>query len=193
MKEKILKIPFILKGRQMNNWFFSDPHLGDDRLRTILNRPSDSVIIDNINSRVEENDCIICLGDFCMKLSGYAKNAPKLAFEYYRNQIKCKNIVFITGNHDEHNGVKSNIESMVIKYGGKRIYLTHNPKFAKEEFYWNFCGHCHGNEGTFRKLGKKSYIVDLSMDCWNFYPVNINEINQGFSNWLKKGKNEKTN
>jgi len=56
------------------------------------------------------------------------------------------------------------------------------------------CGHTHGNQGTFKKLGRKSVIIDLSVDCWNFTPVNINEINQAYSDWCRGGhKNDKTN
>jgi len=147
----------------------------------------DETIIRNINERVDENDTLFHLGDFCMTKSSEASEAPKKAFDYYRNQIKCKNIILCKGNHDSNNTNKTPIESLVINHGGKRIYLTHNPKFAKEGFFWNFCGHTHGNNGVFNKLDRESFIIDLSVDCWNFCPVEINEINQTFSQWYKNG------
>jgi calcineurin-like phosphoesterase family protein len=201
------------------NYFWSDPHLGHDNIIRYCNRPfikegdldnkgnwkseyianlrceeMDKIIIKNVNEKVDINDTLICLGDFCMTKSSEASNAPKKAFDYYRNQIKCKNIIFIKGNHDSNNSTKTIIESMVINHGGKRIYLTHNPKFAKEDFHWNFCGHTHGNQGTFKKLGRKSVIIDLSVDCWGFRPIDINEINQAYSEWCRRGcKDEKKN
>jgi calcineurin-like phosphoesterase family protein len=114
-------------------------------------------------------------------------------YSYYRPLINCKNIIFIQGNHDSNNGTKTINESIVINHGGHRIYMTHNPKFAKDDFRFNFCGHLHGQKGTFQRLGKKSIIVDLSVENWEYQPVDINDINQAFSAWQKSGKsNEKT-
>jgi calcineurin-like phosphoesterase family protein len=174
----------------------SDTHFGDDKIITLYNRPFQNVkdmeikLIKNINDRVGEDDVLYFLGDWCMKKSSRYPLGNN--FEYYRNQINCKNIIFVEGKtHDHNNGTKTNIESIVITHGGHRIYLTHNPKFYRKDLEWNFCGHTHGTEGTFRKIGK-SIIVDLSVECWNYRPVDINEIKQAYSNWLKNGKkNEK--
>ena len=182
----------------MQIWFCSDFHLGHDRIRDYCKRPfknleeMDSTIIKNFNARVDENDTVFFLGDFCMTKSSEAAEAPKKAFDYYRNQLKCKNIIFIRGNHDNNNTTKTVIESVVINYGGGRIYITHNPKFAKKDFRFNYCGHVH-EKWQFKKLDKKSVICNLSIEMWNYYPVTIGEINQAYSEWCKRGyKNEKT-
>jgi calcineurin-like phosphoesterase family protein len=175
-------------------WFWSDTHFGHWNIVEHCHRPfinlveMDTTIIKKFNERVSENDLVFFLGDFCMKKSSEASDAPQNAFDYYRNQLVCKNIIFIGGNHDKNNGTKTPIESINIEHGGFRIHLTHNPRRANEDFKFNYCGHCHGNEGTFRKLGRKSIIVDLSVENWDYYPVNINDINQAYSSWLKKGK-----
>lgn len=181
----------------MNIWFASDFHLGHERIIAYCNRPfksleeMDSTIIHNFNERVNEEDLVIFAGDFCFRYApSESKTAPRKAFDHYRNQLKCKNIVFIEGNHDIRNGIKSPIESMVIKYGGKRIYITHNPKYAKSEFMFNFCGHVHGKFGKFTKLGKKAYIVDLSVENWNYRPISINEIFGDFAQWQKTIKKQ---
>ena len=175
-------------------WFWSDSHFGHGKIIEYCNRPFQSLIdmdltlIRKFNERVDKDDLCFFLGDFCMKKSSEASDAPRNAFDYYRNQLNCKNIIFIEGNHDHHNGTKTPIESINITHGGSSIHLTHNPKHAGEDFKFNFTGHCHGNRGVFNKLGKKSVIVDLSVDCWDFYPVNINDINSSYSTWLKGGK-----
>jgi calcineurin-like phosphoesterase family protein len=174
-------------------WFISDTHLGHANIIKYCNRPfkslleMDETIIRNINERVDENDVLFMNGDFCMKKSSEASNAPQNAFDYYRNQIKCKNIIFIKGNHDKNNSTKTIIESIVIEHGGKRIFITHRPNFAKKDFHYNFCGHVHGKYGKFQKLDGRSYIVDLSVENWDYMPININEIEQAFSIWIKEG------
>lgn len=180
----------------MKTFFISDFHLGHAKIIGYTNRPfnsleeMDSTIINNFNSRVKEDDLVYYCGDFCFKYApGESATAPKRAFEHYRTQLKCKNIIFLNGNHDERNGNKSDIESMVINHGGKRLFLTHNPKFAKKEFYWNICGHTHGKYGKFTKLDTCSYIVDVSVENWNFFPIDINQINGAFQKWLRE-KNE---
>jgi calcineurin-like phosphoesterase family protein len=174
-------------------YFISDTHFGHWRICQYCKRPftsleeMDNSLIRNINERVDENDVLFHFGDFCMTKSSEASEAPKKAFDYYRNQIKCKNIIFCKGNHDSNNTNKTIIESMVLDYGGSKIYCTHNPRFAKEEFKYNYCGHIH-DKWQFKKLGKKSTIVNLSVEQWNYYPVTINEILQAHSIWLKSGK-----
>lgn len=148
----------------------------------------DNTLIKNINERVDESDTLFFLGDFCMKKSSEASDSPQNAFDYYRNQIQCKNIIFIKGNHDNNNGTKTIIENMIIHFGGQKIFLTHDPKHVNASFKFNFTGHLHGKKGKFSKVGKNSIIVDLSVENWNYYPVSINEILQAYSNWLRSGK-----
>jgi calcineurin-like phosphoesterase family protein len=126
-------------------FFLSDTHFGHENIIKYCNRPftnvkeMDETIIKNINDRVAETDTLFFLGDFCMKRSSEASSAPQNAFDYYRNQIKCKNIIFIRGNHDHNNGTKTIIQSLIIEHGGCRIFVTHDPKYAKEDFKLNFC------------------------------------------------------
>lgn len=171
----------------MNIWFISDTHFGHNNILKYCKRPfssieeMDSTIIKNWNERIKEDDLVFFLGDFCF---GKSTEAPgSKGFDYYRNQLNG-NIIFLRGNHDKNNRCKSIIESIIINYGGKRIYLTHNPKFYCKDFKFNFTGHTHGIYGKFKRINK-SVIVDLSVDCWSFRPVSINEINQAYSIWCK--------
>ena len=173
-------------------YFSSDFHFGHFRIIKHCKRPfkslkqMDDTMIRNINERVKENDTLFFIGDFCLSRSSEASDAPKKAFIYYRNKLKCKNIIFIAGNHDNRgNGqAKTCIESLVIKHGGQRIFLVHNPKFAKKEFKLNFCGHLH-EKYKFKRLNEHSIIVNLSVERWRYFPVDFNEINSDLSEWRK--------
>lgn len=178
----------------MDIWFWSDPHLGHSKSIKYFHRPfkslkeMDTMIITKCNNRVKEDDLIFCIGDFCLNYSpSESPDAPKKAFEYYRKQINCKNIIFLRGNHDKQNAIKTVIQSIVINYGGHRIFLTHDPKYARKEFFFNFTGHRHGKYGIFypHYLNKNSTIVDLSVENWNYEPVSYNEIWQQYSMWKK--------
>jgi calcineurin-like phosphoesterase family protein len=147
----------------------------------------DKTIIQRWNERVDDGDIVFHLGDFCMLKSSEAPESRKDAFAYYRNQLKG-NIIFIRGNHDGNNKNKSIIESIVIEHGGHRIYMTHNPKFAKPEFRFNFCGHVH-DKWQFQRIGNgKSIVINLSLEHWDYRPVDINDIMSAYSDWLKSGK-----
>lgn len=174
-------------------YFISDTHFGHANIIKYTNRPfpsieeMDKTIIQRWNERVDDGDIVFHLGDFCMLKSSEAPESRKDAFAYYRNQLKG-NIIFIRGNHDGNNKNKSIIESIVIEHGGHRIYMTHNPKFAKPEFRFNFCGHVH-DKWQFQRIGNgKSIIINLSLEHWDYRPVDINDIMSAYSDWLKSGK-----
>ena len=188
----------------MNIFFTSDQHFYHSNIISYCNRPFKSmeemnqVMIRKWNERVKKEDLVYHLGDICMKHApGETPDAPKQAWDIIRPQLNGE-VILLLGNHDSRNNVKSILESAVINYGGKRIFLIHDPKWARKEFYWNLCGHCHGNKGRVRKWGEKneyyhndSFIIDIGVDCWNFYPVQINEINSAFEGWLKHGTSRK--
>lgn len=53
-----------------------------------------NTIIEHTNKMLDENDTLFYLGDFLLT-QNYLPST-----HYFRNQIKCKNIYFIWGNHD---------------------------------------------------------------------------------------------
>jgi len=200
----------------MNIWHWSDPHLGHNNCIIYSHRPvlkpndltpsgkwvsefiaeqrgkeMDSIIINNFNAKVKPDDLCICYGDFCFGKSSEAPNAPKKSFKYYRNELNCKNIIFIRGSHDKNNGVKTPIRSIVISIGGHLIKCVHDPKEAEKEYFFNFTGHLHGKNGKFTRITNKSFIVDLSVENWNYYPITYTEIDAEYHKWRKRGfKNE---
>jgi calcineurin-like phosphoesterase family protein len=89
-------------------WFSADWHLGHNNIVRGCSRwenknacrdfdtlkEHDEAILDGINSCANADDTIYFLGDFSF--------GGKEMVAFYRNQIRCKNIHFIYGNHDHH-------------------------------------------------------------------------------------------
>ncbi len=122
----------------------------------------DRELIRRWNARVKEDDVVIHLGDFAFR--GVLK--PKDYLDQLNGQI-----YIVKGNHDSHNDVKSIFTSAVINYGGIDWWLSHRP-VAKYKF--NLCGHVHDHWKI--KRGGSHVIVNVGVDVWDFYPVDINEI-----------------
>lgn len=181
----------------MNTWFVSDTHFGHEKIIKYCNRPfanaqeMDETMIRNWNERVQPEDTVFHMGDFCFSRSTQAPDAPKAssAFEYYRSKLNG-NIIFIEGNHDGRNKVKSSIQSIVIRYGGKFIKLTHRPEHAEGKYDLNFVGHVHNNwKIQRRKMDCHiTTLVNLSVDVWNFRPVSYGEIVAAISHGRKENE-----
>lgn len=175
----------------MNYYFTSDTHFGFSKLIAYENLPfsciaeKDKLIFNNINQIVKEEDTLIHLGDFSFNKSAESPEGKK--FDYYRNQIKCKNLILLEGNHDRNNvGNRGIIENMIIKLGGMKLFLTHDPANACSDFKLNLCGHTHGKFGKYRYLTNKSSICDLGVSAWDYKPVHINQILGEYQKWLKQ-------
>jgi len=81
-------------------FFMADTHFCHDNIIVFNNRPFTSteemedIIINNINDVVPKNGSFIFVGDFSC-------HANKEKVRELRNRINCKNIHFVTGNHDK--------------------------------------------------------------------------------------------
>jgi len=137
----------------------------------------DSVIVNNINSKVGPNDTLIHLGD--VAFGGFEKIGEFL------NRLVCKNIHLVLGNHDHH--IRNNRENIqerflsVSDYLQVRIYdqdfvLSHYP-FAS----WNglnkgvihLYGHIHSGYKNKFGNGKK---MDVGVDGNDMRPYKLSEI-----------------
>lgn len=100
----------------------------------------------------------------------------------------------ITGN--SNNSLKTPIEKVVLKLGGFRISLTHNPAHFDPNYDINFCGHIHQLwkfRRIFTNLNKRGYVdlINTGVDVWDFRPVSFEEIFREYHRWIKRGaKNE---
>lgn len=106
-----------------------------------------SVIVDNINDVVNQDDVLIHLGDW--SFGGFEM------IEEFHNRLICKNIHLVLGNHDHHidrnrNDVQKLFSSVnwftQLEYMGETLELMHYPISS-----WNglrkgrihIHGHCH--------------------------------------------------
>ena len=103
----------------MNIFFTSDFHFNHTNVIYYCQRPFTSLeemnttIIKNFNSRVKEDDLCFYLGDFIFKSgTNRGEGEPEKAIKF-RQQLNCKNIVFIEGNHDKggKNSLKTPIQN----------------------------------------------------------------------------------
>ena len=174
----------------MKYWFTSDYHLGHANIIRYCNRPfkdvyhMNEVLIKNHNQRVSPNDTVFFLGDFCFRNSKGGKQGEGLTnkAEYYLNQLNGK-IVLVKGNHDRNNSLKSIIERVVINYGGSKINLVHNPEHLDSKYPYNFVGHIH-TKYKFKKT-KRTTVVNVGVDVWNFKPISYDEIMKDLRRWEK--------
>ena len=134
-------------------------------------------LVDNINSKVGQNDVLIPLGDWSFG-----------GFEYirkFRERIICKNIHLILGNHDHHiENNKENIQSLFLSVshyntlvlGKRNIKLMHYPidswdGLNKGNIHLH--GHCHLPNDIKMGKGKR---MDVGMDGHpEFRPYHIVE------------------
>lgn len=181
-------------------FFTSDLPLGHANAIGFTNRPYSDVeqmndgLIRNINETVMANDELWILGDFAFKVN-------MAAAKKFRDQINCKTVHMITGNHDKdytRDHIFQSVQSykeLKTEYG--KFILFHYPIYE-----WNGAhngtihlhGHIHSTgayntanlqrryadrfpEKSFMKdstLGLRIY--DVGVDANNYRPISITQI-----------------
>lgn len=147
----------------MKWWLTADHHFRHFNIIEYTKRPfksledMDGELIRRWNERVKEEDRVLYLGDF-------AFGDP----EEYIEQLNG-DIVFLKGSHDRE--IKTILRSCVIKYGGVDFHCSHVPE---SKFKFNLCGHVH-EKWKIKRAGPK-VIVNVGVDQWDFYPIDIEEI-----------------
>ena len=181
-------------------YFTSDLHLGHANAIKFTNRPFQSLeqmndgLIRNINETVMANDELWILGDFALKVN---MDAAK----QFRDQINCKTVHMITGNHDKdytRDHIFQSVQhykELKTEYG--KFILFHYPIYE-----WNGAhngtihlhGHIHStgsyNTANLQKkyidrFPEKSFmkdsalglrIYDIGVDANNYRPISITQI-----------------
>jgi calcineurin-like phosphoesterase family protein len=135
------------------------------------------MIVNNINSKVGQDDTLIMLGDIAF---GGFENIT-----IFLDRLICKNIHLVLGNHDHHiSNNRGGIQDMFLSVqnyleaniNGENFVLSHYP-FAS----WNGLNkgviHLHGHVHLSSKdkwgNGKR---LDVGMDGNNYHPYSLSEI-----------------
>jgi calcineurin-like phosphoesterase family protein len=186
------------KGQKL--WFTSDTHYNHANICSATTKWTDPVtcrefktlehmnahLVGNINEMVGQDDILIHLGDW--SFGGFEQ------IELFRNQIVCKNVHIITGNHDHHiennrEGCQSLFRS-VNKYlnldvkwnvgtplmGEQRFALMHFPiaswdNMARGAIHLH--GHVHFEPRLRIGAGK---MMDVGVDGNGLYPIQMSEV-----------------
>ena len=154
-------------GENSSVFIYSDPHfIGSEldqdeiNMRKLFNYGSNELQIENINKVVCKNDWLIILGDV---------GSPKIL-----EQLKCKNIVLIKGNHDKGN---ENYEKYCKEiYEGPlfindKILLSHEPIF--NDCWLNIHGHIHNQFELDKFKEKGRHFICVSANLHNYMPINL--------------------
>ena len=139
----------------MQYWACSDFHLSHFNIIKYCNRPFKSLeemnetLIKNTNERVKPNDIVYFLGDYCFRNSpgGKKGEGETLKAEEFQKKFHGK-WVYLAGNHDRNNSLKTLNHRSIIKFGGIYIGMTHRPEdviIEDEKHYYplNLVGHVH--------------------------------------------------
>ena len=164
--------------RGVTNWRTKDGKIPTESTRDFNTiEDMNSVIVDNINSKIGPDDTLIHLGDF--SFGGFDKIGQFL------DRLVCKNIHLVLGNHDHH--IKNNQENihdrflsiqnyLEVNIGGADFVLSHYPLCS-----WNQLSkgaiqlHGHVHLPTNKKWGNGKRL-DVGVDGNNYQPYKLTEI-----------------
>jgi calcineurin-like phosphoesterase family protein len=186
------------KGQRL--WFTSDTHYNHANICSATTKWNDPVtcrefkslehmnahLVGNINEVVGQDDILFHLGDW--SFGGFEQ------IQKFREQIVCKNVHIITGNHDHH--IENNREDVQSLFSSVSKYLNLNVKwnvgtplmdeqrFALMHFpiaSWDnmargaihLHGHVHFPPDKRIGLGK---MMDVGCDGNNLYPIDMSEV-----------------
>ena len=151
----------------------SDTHFGHKNIIKYCNRPFSSIeemdlAIESIwNALVDTQDVVFHLGDVTLSNSERYKNLL--------NRLNGRKIL-VVGNHDQKPIIDLGCWKKVFKnfhftYKGIKVHMRHIPWIKTNPNDLFLHGHCHGAMGI-RNKGQ----IDVGVDCWDFAPVEIDEI-----------------
>lgn len=171
-------------GRSWHNGDWKGRGSSDHRISFESVKIMDDTLVNNINKTVGEHDTLYHLGDFAMP----GKQAYYEKCRQYRDRIKCRNVHFVWGNHDERNIrnlFSSDHDLFTVQPNGQKIVLCHYAMAVwngSHRGVWQLYGHSHaGAEPWMNKnmAGRRS--MDVGVDnayklLGEFRPFSFEEI-----------------
>lgn len=160
----------------MTQYWTSDTHFNHANIIRYCNRPFENVqemneiMIRNWNSRVQPQDTVYHLGDFA--------SGDRSKIRGILSRLNGKKIL-IRGNHDKQPSLSDGWHEihnfLELKQDHSLIVMCHYAMRV-----WNrshhgaimLYGHSHAN------LPGNNQSLDVGVDCWNYQPVTLAEIQQ---------------
>lgn len=162
-----------------NQWVIGCTHFDDptvipfrkNRFKTL--EDMQEKICSSWNAKVDDNDPVYILGDFALK-----------RIDYWVRKLKGQKIL-ILGNHDKiivHSGYFVSVEPMIyLRLPPKgtmekpqEVFMFHYPCISwenKQEGSVHLHAHSHGNLSTSLPGVPGPARLDMSVDCWDEWPV----------------------
>ncbi|MBU0459462.1 MAG: 2'-5' RNA ligase family protein [Nanoarchaeota archaeon] len=186
VKQKIPEID-LEKWAESSQGFFSkifskpkvycigDLHLDHTNIIKYCKRPFNSTkemndtLVKNWNRTVKKNDVVLFLGDLA-----FGKGSRKT--DYWLKKLNG-NIIFVRGNHDKSNEIDF-YESVMVRYGGHRLFVTHDPRDIPAKWDgWSICGHHHNNKpDEFPLINKKTKRINVGVELIDYKPILIDDL-----------------
>lgn len=149
---------------------------GDFRVSDDTVRRHDEELLDAINTRVEPNDMLWVVGDFCW--GGLVEAAR------YRGRIRCRNVFLVWGNHDHRDIAPvftACFEQTMIAADGRDIWLNHYPMRSWPKSFhgsWHVYGHVHGRLAAEDRANETALVRDVGVDPCGYKPVSVEELRE---------------
>jgi len=163
-------------------------------------RKHDNGIIKNHNKRIKENDTFYGAGDLCFRNSPGGKKGEGLILkaDYYLNKLNGHKI-FVRGNHDNNNSLKTKNHRIILNVAGIYIELVHDPKdviIEDYQYYYplHLVGHIHNlwhTKEVFSPDGTPALCINVGVDVNNFRPISLDEVLAIYNRWLKSHRHKK--
>jgi calcineurin-like phosphoesterase family protein len=139
-------------------------------------RRHDEALLEAINSRVEPDDHLWVVGDFCW---GGVAEARR-----YRDRIRCEHVFLAWGNHDRGEIApvfSDTIEQGMIRVEGQEIWLNHYPMRSWNKAFhgsWHVYGHVHGRLQREDAAKPTMLVKDVGVDACGYRPVSFAELKE---------------
>lgn len=167
--------------KKPKTYFTADWHLFHANIIRYCNRPfrdtaeMNQTILDRLNDRVEEDDWLYFLGDMA-----FIRDVGHL--HYWLDQLRCRNICVIKGNHDRSTALVRDRfywfkDYAEITVENQSIVLMHYAMRVWNKAHhgaWQLYGHSHGSLPE----DPKALSMDVGVDTNNYYPYSFDEISE---------------
>ena len=76
---------------------------------------------------------------------------------------------------------------MELRLHNKKVFIVHDPKFARHDCEINLTAHVH-LAWKVKRLNPKSIMVNIGVDAWAYYPVTFDEIMKRVNEFTRSGQ-----